>query len=357
MKKEAILKTVILVCIVELLPQNLTAQSHISRSCNVMRQGDILCRMKVDYVEEGESGKETVWALGSIRKNDNAFLQSVISNGDTIAIFEKSCIRHFLMHGDTLSYKGSQQKRTYCFLDKERPILRFPFVYGDSISGDYEGQGRDDNVDFAIKGWGYTVADGTGTLIEGENTLSHIIRLHLFDDYVEDYGGQATIHNRCYRYLWYSTGYRYPVMESVRRVIVEDGKMEVPVDSVTYLYLPDQQYTLSQDDVNDSILNRLNTEDSYMRKYNSISYIPSIKATLSEDGMHLIVDYSLLSATDITIRACDIYGYTIGLSHNDYKEAGKWQELITLNRKPIGKVLMLNIQCGEETMFLKVYHQ
>lgn len=357
MKKETILKSVMLALMAILYYECILAQNPISRSCNAMRQGDLLYRIKVDYVEEGETGENITWTLGSVKRNDIGFLQSIVSNGDTIAIFEKGCIKHYLMHGDTIYYKGHQQRHLFCLLDKERPIIRYPFVYGDSISGDYEGRGKDDNLGLSIKGWGYTVADGIGMLADGKDTIAHVIRLRLFDDYIEDYGGQVTIQNRCYRYLWYSDGYRYPVMESLRKVIVENGEKEVPMDSVTFLYLPDQQNTLGHDDVNDSILNRLITENSYKRKHNSISCIPSIKTTLSADGMHLIVDYSLSSATDITIRACDIFGYTIGLFHNENKVAGNWQEQIILNRKPIGKVLMLNIQCGGESMSIKLNNQ
>ncbi len=336
------------------------AQTPISRATNTMRSGDILYKLKVDYVDAGNAGQGKVWTLGRVTDDSEEYLQSIAAKGDTIAILEKGNILHYLMHGDTLFYKGHQQRRAYQLYDKERPVMRYPFHYGDSISGNYNGKGWDENLELSVQGWGYSVADGIGVLTDGTDTLRHVTRLHLFDDYVESYGDQADFHLQSHQYLWFCAGYRYPVMESIQKFLVEDDNTVTPTESVTYMYLPTQQYDLGEDASNDSILQQLAIADAQQQRIkdsnttNGANSLSSINAFLSADGMYLTVNYTLSTNADLTIYAFDALGNMLGTSYLHNIEAGEWQEYITLNRKPIAYVLMLNVRCGEETISLKV---
>ena len=354
MKRAFLLSTLVISCL------GAFAQTAISRNTNMMRSGDVLYKLKVDYVEAGEAGQGKVWRLGQVTDDSEEFLQSIVAKNDTIAVLERGDILHYLMHGDTLFYKGSQQRRAYRLYDQERPVMQYPFQYGDSLSGNYHGTGWDENLDLSIHGWGSSVADGTGVLTDGTDTLQHITRLHLFDEYAENYGDQAEFHIKNHRYLWFCAGYRYPVMESIQKMLIENGETEIPTERVTYLYLPVQQYDLGEDAANDSILQQLATtgtqrqgieNDSNGHGANSLA---SINAVLSPDGTSLTVSYTLSTDTDITLWAFDVLGNVIGTSHYQSREAGEWQECITLSRKPIANVLMLNIQCGENTISIKV---
>lgn len=338
---------------------SVSAQTPITRNHNTMRSGDLLYKLEVDFVEAGESGENKVWTLGKVTDDSKEFLQEIIAKDDTIAIIEQGRILHYLIHGDTLFFKGLQQSRTYCLYDKERPVMRYPFQYGDSIYGKYNGKGIDENLETSIQGWGYSVADGTGILTDGEDTLRHITRLHLYDDYVEHYADQAAFHIRCHHYLWFCAGYRYPVMESTQRTLVNANSTEEPLDSITYMYLPAQQYSLSADADNDFILQQLainaNRENA-QRENNGNNGLSSVNASLSSDGMSLTINYTLSTNTDISFIAFDVVGNVLGTSQQQNKNAGEWQEFITLDRKPIAGVLMLNAKCGGETTSLKVNH-
>ena len=48
-------------------------------------------------------------------------------------------------------------------------------------------------------------------------------------------------------------------------------------------------------------------------------------------------------------------GNVLGTSHYENRDAGDWQECLTLSRRPIGNALMLSIRCGERWVSLKVY--
>ena len=331
-------------------------QSVITRSGNEWRNGDALCKVQVAYVSPGEKGQGAVWQLGEIKQHSEEFMQGIASNGDTIAVFEPTRIVHYVVHGDTLWDKGEQQRRTYRICQEERPVLRYPFAYGDSLGGTFLAKGVDEGIELTVNGFGYTVADGTGILVDGADTLRHILRLHLMDDYTEDYGGQAQLHYRRDKYQWYMTGWRYPVQESVHWSMVEGDTAVTALDSVTYLYLPDMQLELAEDLVNDSIRHQVALWDAQNGKEGGISALADIAATLSPDGRTLTIDYTLTDgATDLTFLACDVMGNVLGSKRIDNIEAGDHQETMTLSRKPVGNAVLLHIECGEEKQTEKVY--
>lgn len=327
------------------------AQVPLSSGANSYRSGDRLCKVLTEYVAPGEAGVEQVWQLGRITDNSEEYRQLVASSGDTIAIFEDERIRHFLMHGDTLVDKGGQSRRAYCLYDIERPLLRYPFQYGDSIGGSYMGEGRNENTRYKQMGWGYTKADGMGMLTDGEDTLQHIMRLHLYDRYTIIYQDSTQFDIECNRHTWYCSGYRYPVMESWHWVAKTDT-LTLPLDSISCLYLPIMQTELAEDLANDSILQVLASAEALQ---NSTSPLASIQAGLSSDGMSISVDFILTEAIDVSFCACDILGNILGQASYENREAGEWQECLVLSRRPIGNVVMLNVKCGEENLVMKVY--
>ena len=323
---------------------------------NGWRQGDRLTRVQVEYVCPDDGGSRQVWQLGQVTKKSEERRELVASNGDTVAVFLPDRIVHYVVHGDTLWDKGEQQRRTYRICQEERPLLRYPFNYDDSIGGTFLAKGVDEGIELTVNGFGYTKADGTGILVDGADTLRHILRLHLMDDYTEDYGGQAQLHYRRDKYQWYMTGWRYPVQESVHWSMVEGDTAVTAIDSVTYLYLPDIQMELVEDAVNDSIRQIVSLLDAQSRAQDGIKALTEIAATLSPDGRTLTIDYSVTEGTnDLSFVACDVMGNILGSKRIDNAEAGDHQETLTLSRKPIGNAVLLNIESGEEKQTEKVY--
>ena len=339
------------------LRQNeLQSQVNLTRVGNEWRQGDRLNKVQVEYVHPGDLGQECIWRMGEITKQSKALRQSVASNGDTVAVFEPNRIVHFVVHGDTLWDKGEQQRRAYRICQEERPVLRYPFAYGDSLGGTFLAKGVDEGIDLMVSGFGYTVADGTGILVDGADTLRHILRLHLMDDYTEDYGGQAQLHYRRDKYQWYMMGWRYPVQESVHWSMVEGDTAVTALDSVTYLYLPDMQMELAEDLVNDSIRKQVALWDAQDGKEGGITALADIAATLSPDGRTLTIDYTVTEGvSDLSFIACDVMGNVLGSKRIDNVEAGDHQETLTLSRKPVGNAVMLHIESGDEKQTEKVY--
>ena len=231
-------------------------QPHISLDSNSLRNGDILHRIQAAYSNPGPGGEDCVWQLGIADKQNPEFIQKIVTSGDTIAILGQERIIHYIVRGDTLWYKGEQGRRSYRLFSPLRPYLHYPFQYGDSISGGYYGEGMDENLKLEIFGWGRSAAEGLGILTDGTDTLKNVIRLHLSDNFTEVYNNEYSISMHEDRYLWFCVGCRYPVMESVRRSMLTNDTTILPLDSITYLYLPEMQTELKEDFANDSVKER-----------------------------------------------------------------------------------------------------
>ena len=323
---------------------------------NTLRHGDILCKIEVPYVEQGDRGSDAVWHLPEIPEKGKEHLQTINSNTDTVAVYEEGRILHYLAKGDTLLLKGQQSPRAYRIYSQERPYMRYPFQYGDSISGNYKGDCRDENEYYTLDGFGYTVADGSGCLTDGEDTLKHVIRLHLSDDYVNTYSDGTAEHLKEDRYLWYCAGYRYAVMESVKTSRYEKEGL-VPTDSITYLYLPYMQLDLAEDAANNHLIAELAAADAAREALShgqGVGAITAIDAKLSPDGQTVTIQYQLGSDSDITFYACDITGSMLGSVMYQNRETGEWQDTLALDRRPIGNTLILSVRCGKEQFSLKV---
>ena len=333
------------------------AQVSITTTTNSFRHGDIHCGVELPYESEGDRGETSVSTLPAIPDDSPDYLQAIRSNGDTIVIYEQGRMQHYLMHGDTLYNKGEQSRRAYRILSQERPEVVYPFQFGDSISGSYEGDCQYEGIRYAVSGSGYTVADGMGILTDGEDTLRHVLRLHLHDYFEDDYGNETMERWSCDCFRWYCMGYRYPVMETVI-TYRHDGAEQEQTSSATYLYLPVMQMELDEDVPNEELLARLEADGSCGQGgQGGGGSLTSVDAFLSSDGQSLTISYSLNSTSDITFYACDIMGNVLGTSHYQNREAGEWQECLTLSRRPIGNALMLSIRCGEQWISMKVTMQ
>lgn len=349
-------KVFIFLVFIEAIVSPIFSQVPITVETNTMRHGDILCKVEVGYVSEGERGEDAVWCLPEIGDDGREWLQAINSNVDTVAVYEKGRILHYFAHGDTLTFKGLQSPRAYKIYSEERPYMRYPFQYGDSICGDYRGDCREENEYFAVSGFGSTVADGMGCLTDGEDTLRHVTRLHLVDDYVYNFKSGESYRLKEDRYMWYCAGYRYAIMESVRTAMYDNGAF-VPVDSVTYLFLPYMQMELAEDEENDALLAELEAMDAALRALNNglgVGNLASVNAGLSADGRTMTIDYELSGDTGISFYACDIMGNLLGSVQYQNREAGEWQDCIVLNLRPIGNAVMLRIDCGEQRVSMKV---
>ena len=159
------------------------------------------------------------------------------------------------------------------------------------------------------------------------------------------------------RFLWYCVGFRYAIMESYKTSIYKNGQL-MPIDSISYLYLPYMQLELAEDTANEELLAVLEAADAAraaLYQGQGVGSLLSIDTNLSSDGLSVTINYQLSSDTDISFYACDITGTLLGSAQYQNREVGEWQDSIVLSRRPIGGTIMLRIDCGNERISLKVF--
>ena len=334
----------------------LFSQVPLTTSTNILRHGDILCKIEVSFMEQDEKGSAAVWHLPAIIDGGKEHLQAIRSNGDTIVIYEEGRMQHFLVRNDTLYDKGTQSRRAHKIYAQERPVMHYPFGYGDRIEGGFMGEGRYEMLTYTVTGSGYTVADGTGMLTDGEDTLRHVTRLHMHDEYTLDYGGEPSPRHLAEdRYLWFCAGSRYPVLETWQLSLREGGAL-APLDSMACLYLPVmQQEDLEEDPENARLLADLDAADAEARAAASpAGPFTSIRSSLSSDGTSLTLSYELDTDSPLHILASDIPGNLLGSIHYASRPAGTWEDHLTLSQRPVGGVVAIHVECGTQSLMMKV---
>ncbi len=101
--------TVIFIVLMVVFVQLLPAQMPLSSANNLMRVGNVLYKVEVDYMDAGEAGIDQVWYLGQIEKGRKDVVQGIVAKGDTVTIMEKDHLCHYILRGDTLFEKGKQR--------------------------------------------------------------------------------------------------------------------------------------------------------------------------------------------------------------------------------------------------------
>lgn len=346
------MKAVLSILILLLTSQCLLAQHVIDSFSNASRHGDVLNKIEVNFVNPGCRGANQIWQLGQCDKQSRHVRQEIVSLCDTIAVIEADHIYHFVMRNDTLFNKGEQSRHAYMLYNELRPMLRYPFQYGDSISDYYSGIGKDGNAGIHRSGWGYSVADGTGILTAGLDIYKDALRVHHHDEFTDLYYSADTIclHTTDDRYVWFIRGYRYPIQESEYRTVTTDGSI-LSTDSLTILYLPGAQSELADDPANYSILSDKTNTSGAPQKDNPIK---QLQATISTDGRNLNLNFTLTDVCDFSFIVCDVMGNVLGYMHRSKYVPGDWQENILLSRRPVGNTLTINVQCNGQTTSLKV---
>ncbi len=71
------MKTTTTIVIAVFTTSPLFSQVPLTTSTNTLRHGDILCKIEVPYVDQGEKGSDAVWHLPAIPADGKELLQHV----------------------------------------------------------------------------------------------------------------------------------------------------------------------------------------------------------------------------------------------------------------------------------------
>ena len=363
MKNQTILSTVIAL----LLAVGAFAQPSITNRHNGYRDGDRLYRIVASDTTLGNRGENCVWELPPVQDDGNVFKQTIFLRNDSLTIIEEDFLLHYIATDKELSMRGFQTREMYSLQDRLLTELKYPFAYGDSISGTYSRRTTYyDTFTTEEKGSCYTVCDGWGVLTDGYEILKDVLRIHHHNTILSEYDdeeGDSVQHIVSEvsedKYLWYYSGCRYPVMDT-RIITCRENGETVSDTTFTSLYMPDLQISeLAYDDANSQLLAQRevleqSSNQGGSNNGNEAPFPVRMSAALQPGHGEISLDYHVLEDTDAAFYAYDMAGRLLGCVAHISLTKGEHHETMVLERRPINNIVMLTIIAGDQQQVIKV---
>ena len=343
------------------------AQTSITSQHNGYRDGDRLYRIVANDTTLGNRGENCIWELPSVQDDGNVFKQTVYLRNDSLTIVEDDFLIHYIATDKELSMRGFQMRGMLSIQNRLSPELRYPFAYGDSISGTYSRRTTYyDTFTTEEEGSCYTVCDGWGVLTDGNEILKDVLRIHHHNTILSEYDdedGDSVEHIVSEvsedKYLWYYSGCRYPVMDT--RIIKCKANGETVSDTTfTSLFMPDLQISeLAYDDANSQLISQRealehSSNQSGNNNGDEAPFPVKMSATLQPGHGEISLDFLVTEDTDATFYAYDLAGRLLGHVAHISLTKGEYHETMVLERRPINGIVMLTMIVGDKKQVVKV---
>lgn len=195
------------------------AQTLTSTGC-VPVVGDVYNRVLTNSFSQGSSGTGQTWNISTLTGSSS--IANVVSVGSTpnganhplsnIAFYDGSNYTYYKTSSTAYQLYGLEVSISMVYSNPE-DFMRYPFSYSNTYNDTWAATFTS-GVFFYRKGSTTVTADGTGTLITPNGTISNVIRVHSVQIYSDsaDLGGSPyviTYNND--QYFWYKDGIHFPL--------------------------------------------------------------------------------------------------------------------------------------------------
>lgn len=285
MRKNAL---IFIIAMVSYLP----VSGQLNTMHNHLRQGDILIKQQVSFVDPGQAGTNKVWNFSKLETinseytlsysqppmegdsiyilGDNRYRKQTVSDNELVIGTEHNTMYYYRLTNDSLLQMGHENPTVRLAYTTPMMPLHFPLNYGQKVSSSYMAKGMySGTVPMQSEGTVTTTADAYGTLIlPSGDTLSPVLRVkteQTIFDIPDEYSYNIDPDNNKGKLLetcrWYSKGYRYPVFETVRNINLADNAV---IFSTAFFFPPQDHLYLDTDPDNLALLDELwkETEDN-----------------------------------------------------------------------------------------------
>lgn len=251
-----------------LLPVYLSAQA-LSREHNTPQHTDSLLAYKLPYVAATDSGSNCIWDFSGISIDSAAIIEvnyfTPLADTASIGLHREHTNYYYRCIHDTLWLTGYETSRTHVYYFSALPLLRFPFEYGDTLSGCFSGEGQYCHfLPFQVDGCISTYVAAMGRLILPDIAIDTVLFVRSHMIYRENGDTQSCVREE--RYCWYSAYCRYPLLESVHMQTVKNSDT---VSFASSYYFPQEQIDIpnpkqKRQDTLSNVMENLVTDVVYM---------------------------------------------------------------------------------------------
>ena len=221
---------------------------------NTYRAGDQLVKQQVAYKDPGSSGRNLTWDFQALQPVDYEYgLNYFIPDSADMTLLcgrEHRTRYYYRQQNDSLWATGYENATTYMKYTVPELRMRFPYTYGDTLSGNFEGSGQyGRRLALAVKGYTRTHADAEGELLlPGNETVRKALRVRTLRHYTQtlpsaqEEGPGVRSEMTLDTYSWYAAGIRYPVFESIKTTIQRTGsENDTTIFNTSFYYPPEKQ--------------------------------------------------------------------------------------------------------------------
>ncbi len=187
----------------------------------------------VENLSQGEAGENKIWDFSAIdckilKKSEIFDVDELDSKRivpySNIIILDGENRFYFNCDEFGIEYHGLTTPKAVIHFYEPIVRMKYPFSYGDKISGQLEGEGiYYGQLHSSIEGDYYVEGDAYGTLVLPNNTIvTNVLRVKSINHIFETACQTTEIYNE--KYLWYSQDYPLPIMAvTIDRVTTKDG--------------------------------------------------------------------------------------------------------------------------------------
>lgn len=307
----------------------------ISYSSHAMHEGDVVVLRELDTISVGTAGINKIWDFSKVNTNDIQVIKYNLNENES-TLNAKSFVCDIDNGQRTSYYTISQFQKSYVgfstpsgkiIFDEPMVELNFPFQYNSTINGKMDGKftsnaGESDN----ITGTYSVLGDATGTLILPNGvTLKNVLRVKYVQDYYQPFSG-TLFHIIVTRYLFYSSNYRYPVLQ------VKDAKIDCDCGCKSKEYSAYYNESVTS--------NKEEKEDKACPKFTYEIYPNPFEDLLK-------IDYSIQSDAKIKIRLLDMRGKEVKVLVNSKQEQGAYSVEMNLSGAHHGSTYIVELKVND----------
>jgi hypothetical protein len=201
------------------------AQPTLTEANIIPQVGESYAVTQINFENQGNSGAGVTWNFSNITQaatfNYNYVAPSATPHSATFS--SANLVNSFSGSFEFFSATASVYSRVgyvspqgvVMQYSNPEDFLRFPFTYNSDFTDNFSCTFVNQGITFNRTGTITAEADGYGTLILPGGTLTDVLRLHVVEDYTDNYtqqGNPSTIDYYTEVYVWYKPGIHYPVL-------------------------------------------------------------------------------------------------------------------------------------------------
>ena len=299
----------------------LNGQITLTSKTHGFRVGDSHEFVIMKNVDEGISGPNVIWDFSGLEVTDKTLTSHMLSNDvteKTRTIPQSNFVleefgNHFIFNvsKDKMEQYGTVSCNTVTIYDKPFLKLKFPFEFGDNVSGVYSGFQETENSLVQVNGSYNIEADAYGTLLLPNNVeVSNVLRVKQTRNIQSD-NGCSSIE---ITYRWYAEQIRYPVLVIIKYVLPQQTFI---AQTALYAHPESQKKNITSVSSAESVTNF----DVYPNPY----------------GEKLTINYNLNKNGNVKIELYDVSGKLYKTALNNVKQESGFKS-VTLEGIDSGKL-------------------